>query len=402
MADSAPPMRRGEMIIRLPKALGITLSTVFLIGTNSCQRLPNSDLQELPSWSLSEPSLVLGTREDGPTAFSPIRGIAVGPRSELHILLPQEQQIRVFSDEGELLGSIGAQGEGPGEFSRPGRIGFAADTLWVIDEPAGRISFFHEGVFLRVQPLPDVGDLHPERLSLVVGVMAGPKVLIATNAQTFRQPAVTNQPGLLLARSDGVLDTLAAINVDHVAGFLVKGSLGAIEGVSLFSQPFSPGTHWTLAPGGSDLLVVSGHLSDKENPVLSINEISASGDTVFTALHPYRPIPIPETVVDSILTRYMTRGFTRAEVREAVYLPTAYPPISDVLAATDGTAWVAREHLPGRPRRWQVVSEQGDLIAEVEAPIGYEIRWVGETTVWGLVLDELDVPFLVKRSIIRE
>ena len=95
-------------------------------------------------------------------------------------------------------------------------------------------------------------------------------------------------------------------------------------------------------------------------------------------------------------------GFTRAEAEEAVYLPASYPPVSDVVAGADGAVWVAREELPGQRRKWQVFSDGGELLAEVEAPTGYEIRWVGEATTWGLVLDELDVPFLVKRSIIRE
>ncbi|MDA0327922.1 MAG: hypothetical protein O2958_02750 [Gemmatimonadetes bacterium] len=85
----------------------------------SCDRASTIGPESLPQWSLGEPTVVLGNLDGGPTAFSPIRAVASGPRSEVHVLLPQDHQIRIFASNGDFVGEIGREGDGPGEFQNP-------------------------------------------------------------------------------------------------------------------------------------------------------------------------------------------------------------------------------------------------------------------------------------------
>lgn len=40
--------------------------------------------------------------------------------------------------------------------------------------------------------------------------------------------------------------------------------------------------------------------------------------------------------------------------------------------------------------------------ASLRAPPGYALQLIGELDVWGITTDEFDVPYLVKRPIVRE
>jgi hypothetical protein len=308
---------------------------------------------------------------------------------------------RVFGDDGVFLGSVGAEGEGPGEFSRPAEMGFVGDTLWVLDTGARRISYFFEGEFVRVQAFPSLEGLHPERSARVAGVMAGPRLVAVTDFRYPTHPVETTTPGLLLTYGGGVFDTLASINVDHGMGYVERRNLNALTDVLPFPQPFVAQSRWALSPKGFEVLVVDGSDLGARPAFFAVSRIDARGDTLSKALYPYEPIPIPEAVIDSAVAGIEAHGFPEEEIRESAFLPSTYPPVSGVLFSRGSRAWIEREAIPGQDRRWQVTSGEGELLAEVLVPEGFQLHWVGEEAVWGLVLDEFDVPYLIKRPILR-
>ena len=389
------------MEVRVRGVAGLGPSVAALLISVSCSDTPIPQVRELETWALGEPSLVIGARHEGPAAFSPIQSVAIGPRAEVHVLLPQDHQVRVFGEDGDFLGSIGTEGEGPGEFSRPAEIGFVGDTLWVLDTGARRISYFLEREFVRVQSFPSLEGLHPERSSRIAAVMAGPRLVAVTDFRYPSHPAETTTPGLLMTYAGGMFDTLASINVDHGFGYAEIRHLNAIPDVVPFSQPFNAQSQWALSPRGGEVLVVDGSDLATRPASFSAVRIGAQGDTVSTGVHSYEPIPIPAAVIDSALAGIDARGIPEAELRGSAFLPPTYPPVRGVLLSEDGKAWIEREAIPGPDRRWQVASDGGELLAEVVVPDGFILQWAGEEAVWGLVLDELDVPYLVKRPIHR-
>ena len=82
--------------------------------------------------------------------FSAVSFIYVGPDGRMAIPLRQDRQIRIYDAAGERIGAVGREGEGPGEFSFVGRVGFIGDTLWANDRQLGRVTFFApDGAVLR-------------------------------------------------------------------------------------------------------------------------------------------------------------------------------------------------------------------------------------------------------------
>ena len=172
--------------------------------------------------------------------------------------------------------------------------------------------------------------------------------------------------------------------------------------VHLFFQPFSPTTKWAISPGGASVVLAGGPTDPERSDSIFLVEISAEGDTLLDLRQPFQGLEIPGPVVDSIVAEIGEDQFSDSEVRTAAYLPSYYPPVTGLISGKDGTIWVARESLPNRPQQWEVFSSEGTQLAEIVTPPGFEAMCTDGNVVWGLVLDEFDVPYLVRRPIVRD
>src|SRR5690606_34144504 len=118
---------------------------------------------------------------------------------------------------------------------------------------------------------------------------------------------------------------------------------------------------------------------------------------------PYTPVP-----AEGWLDRYteeMERDMARsgsvdrtqlAAIRESIGLRDFYPPVSGVVAGTDGTVWVRREALIGADSiRWQVFDPNGTLLGAFSAPADLRILLPSLEEIWAVAPGELDVPFVL-------
>ncbi len=359
---------------------------------------------DLPTWTLGEPALTLGSIDGGPDAFSPIRALEVGPDGDVYLLLSQEHRVAVFSESGSVVGSLGREGEGPGEFSFPWDLGFIGDTLWVLDPRAQRVSFFRNLEVIGSASLSPPRDIHPERNARAVALLRGGGVLIVTDSQSPLDPAVPTTPSLILVQRAESLDTLATYSTDYTAGFAIKRSGGTISAVRPFPQPFSKADYWAVSPDGARVLLVRGGPvgPDSESSHYSATVFRPTGDTVFSVRVPYQPIPMPDHVQDVILGDLAGERFTVDEMREAAYLPSEYPPVSTALIGQNGRIWIGREAIPDAPLSWDVLSPEGERLARVATPVGFDLKAVAEDHFWGLVHDGFDVPYVVRRPVHQE
>lgn len=76
--------------------------------------------------------------------FSRIRGVAVDDLDRIYIVDYQAAHVKVFDDEGNYLKTIGKQGQGPEEFSRPSRVAIANQNFLAVEDMGNRaIKFFN-------------------------------------------------------------------------------------------------------------------------------------------------------------------------------------------------------------------------------------------------------------------
>ena len=83
-----------------------------------------------------EPILELGGADDGAESFFsvPRAGVAFGPAGQIVVLDAGNKHVRVFSESGDFVRTIGREGEGPGEFRLPASLSIdSAGTITVHD-----------------------------------------------------------------------------------------------------------------------------------------------------------------------------------------------------------------------------------------------------------------------------
>ena len=94
---------------------------------------------------------------------------------------------------------------------------------------------------------------------------------------------------------------------------------------------------------------------------------------------------------------------TRSYWAEYPY-PSHFPAYSEVLLTPAGFVWIERfpEPYTEQPRHWKVFTRDGALEATVDVPRGFELMWVGETHVAGVVTDAMGVHTVEVRPILRK
>jgi hypothetical protein len=387
---------------------------VLLAGCRAADR--PMDLMERPLQLV--PELRVGSIDDEATALTFFRQLEVGSDGRIYTLHPQESRIRVHDASGGAAGTIGGPGEGPGEFSSPGVMGWRGDSLWVLDFRTYRFSYFGaDGRFLTSRSIPiDLGGSReappprPEGLLPDGTIFGSPPAWsqeVAAGKITERVVLRLDERALpvdTLFRQSLVNTTWAIQDPRSTSGF---GSYGR--------QPFSDTELVQLAPGTTELVRVEQTVPESpEGAHFHVTRVALDGDTLFSREYPYVPRPIDPTLVDS-LVRMRGQSMTqlppnfpgaptpaRAEelARESLYLPAYHPPVSQLVIGRDGSIWLKREALSADSADWLVLSAQGAVVGTVTTPGNLSIQAAEAGRVWGMETDELDVPYLVRYAVV--
>ena len=407
---SNPP---GKLSRPLRLSLVLTLVGILSAGCGGGADSVSDPFAGTP-WTLDGPEVRIGSLDDPDYVFWPVTGLVEGPDGGLHSMHWGEAEIRRWSPEGAPAGSVGREGEGPGEFQAVAGLGFFGDSLWVWDRRGYRVSYFDkDGNFLgSVSPRVEIGTMEespprpssPLRDGTFLGVSPGWSHGIATGTLTEAPYALLDSDGQRLAtiwsRAYLPRDVFAILADDGVGG-------------SFSSQPF--GDDSRTAVGERGLLVLERRVwTGTGEPTVQVSRIDFNGDTLFTAAIPYEPVPLQGERFDSVLAT-LTESWTgrsgpfsasAADVREALYRPQYLPAVNAIMEAGDGTIWLRRfdpiVSESGEPTtEWWVLDPDGAPLARALTPSGLSVRAISQDAVWGVERDELDVEYIVRYRLMK-
>ncbi len=347
-------------------------------------------LSTVPRWSLVEDSLLtVGLQSRDAPVFFRVTDILPLPGEEVAILDAGTCEVSILDGMGRLVGRLGREGDGPGEFRAPSSfVLLPPDSIGVYDASLDRFSVFERtGALARVARVEDV----PIKggFERIYPSTTGNFLLITR----FGYTADRDIEGIFRDRAE----------CTRVSGAGQKtGSCGGFSGAELYIDngkmgfPFFGADTYVATSG--DLLIV-GTAEETE-----WRGFTQEGVLTKIARWPDHERTVTQDRVDRLIDTLASQLFPeqtaqwRDVLSERLWSPRV-PAYQDVLASGWGEIWVGEYpdptadylELPPPARRWLVFRASGELIGALETASGFQPLALGPDAVFGVFRDDLGV-----------
>lgn len=286
--------------------------------------------------------------------------LAVGDDGTVLVVETKPVAVKRYDADGRFLGTIGREGEGPGEY-RSARVAVHRDTLIVADPQLDRLVLFApDGRLLATQPTPCCMSWYPLALDSL-GRLLG--------SIGYRIPEGGGRVAGYVRRAltGAVLDTLWRMvpPPDPSAAFVVTEAGKVVGSVPV---PFRPELHWAVAPDGR-LVVGDGARHELRTTTDGL-------DTVRLASRPLTAVPLDaaarRATVEAMIARdkrVAPEGALRAAF-DASRLPSVLPFFDRIWVDRAGRRWVHLARPAGAAARLDLFDDGGRWLDEVALPAG--------------------------------
>jgi hypothetical protein len=333
-------------------------------------------------------------------------GLTVDPLGRIYVLEQRPPEVRVYEPGGAFVRTLGRRGEGPGEFLMAGGLGWLGDTLWIQDGANLRVTLFDtSGVFLgsfqpgaQFQPQNPDGSRISTNWPLVGGTTLG---MVSPPSRRGAETRVGTRPLLRLSREGAVQDTLALVPLTEFAFFEPTTRDGAV-GIMTYPSFLRDDPEVALSPDSESIVVVFGQFPGAAEGRFRVIRFSSSGDTILDREYSVAPRPLAEAdkrrAFDRLFSHSIAReAFDRGALERAMPLPSHFPPVTGAVPGFDGSIWLRGVELPESDSVSRtVLGSNGDPLFFTLVPKRLRVLGATATTVWGVLPDSLDVPFVIR------
>lgn len=352
---------------------------------------------------VGDPDLQIGVVEgDEEYSFSRIVDLTVLPDDRLVVSDADAPGLRLFDRNGDFVRTLGARGEGPGEFAAaPSIAGYSGDTLHAWDSRTGRrTAFTTGGDVLESVGLTSGGGYRIRALALRDdGDFLATSAWVAPGAQGELYDFRLEVDSVVVERVSmvgEVLDTFA-VSADRARIRTVRdGGNGALR-VLQADPPYRPRRILEVGAGHT-VVAWSGDfefdLRTGADPALRVRVAGLDHPADAADIRAHIEAELREDFGDDPID-----DMTRTLYLD--HLPDRLPDLHDVVVSAEGEIWVARSELHDRAGySWLVFTPTGDLRGSVRTPPGLRLLSVQPMYVVGVVRDDFDVPFLQRLPLV--
>jgi len=365
----------------------------------SCGGVPGNADEGALSIAVLDPAEAV--RIDGTDQqLSRVTGVAILPDSAVAIAQGQQAEIRFFSWTGAATGRAGGRGQGPGEFTRIGGVGWKGDSVWVADPGLGRLTL--------LTATGELGRLIDTPEELVLRVGAGEYRLHAY------APLGMDSTGDLVMSVDvgpagpelGVDPGTTAIGRVGIDG-TVKNIIGLIRsGRTQVSTPqgtavvaFANPGYYAVDPEAGYVVAAYSPLEGEDAESVLITAWNVRGDTLFDTRIPFEGMPVTAAMKDSVGRRIReVLPPVLAAAVEASPLPRYVPPVGRILAGRDGTVWIEWADRSGGTE-YLVLDAEGQRMGTLSLPRTSRITAATEHEIWTIERNGVDVESVVRQPV---
>ena len=313
----------------------------------------------------------VGTDDDAPEVFGNVLTLAVDQDGNTYVGDDQWNEVRVFDREGRFVRTIGAPGEGPGEFRRLAGITWdpARRVLWAVDIRALHFSAFDaSGRFLGNSP--HGRDTYSFSLPWV-GFFDFDGFMYHVQPRNF---------DLLLKSSTSPDGRLTAVDSVALPAMPMGDEFTRSTGFGTVTQPvpMQPMRAWTVGPDGGVWAATTSHFR--------IHKVDFAGDTIRTVELRRTARRLTERERDSIAAANRLRTSRIPRTRPIIRRPRVGP---------DSWLWVAVED----DSTWEVFDDFGYHVGQAKSPVPLDSRphvALGAGTITGVTRDDMGVQYVVR------
>jgi len=343
-----------------------------------------------PTWWIEEELRIGELDEPGPTSFGEIRGIAVTEDGHIAVLETQSQELRVFRPDGSHAATFGGKGGGPGEFEGAHGLMLGPDgNLFVPETRNARMSVVHPtGGFVRSHPLR---LLRRGFISSFVMDAEGRLLKPSLILEEDRRPVIRVYDREMNEVEVRSLPAEPEIDQDDPP---MSWAFRTATGGGYSSVPWFPRATRMLDPTGE---IWSTALGD---PEYRIFRWSPDGDTTLVVETVATAIPVTQAERDSAFdqVRVGIEDLGGTITGDASKIPDTKPAIERMFLSQEGALWVRRSSDDG-VFHFDVYDRSGRRAGGAVTTVSflpYVSPVVRGNEIWGVVTDELDVPYVVR------
>lgn len=304
-------------------------------------------------------------------------------------------QILVFDGGGRLLGRLGGEGDGPGEYrSLAWVMATGGDTLLTYDSRLRRISILTGAgeIVGSSSPEPTGDAFFPEFL----GTFAD-GALLAVVGQPFPDataPEFRYRDSLTVLRYDRdghLLDELGRF--PNQEAFVVRSETGDLAWSEI---PFGRRTALAVDAAAFHLITgdayeirtydTAGDLRRIVRVARSLSEVTPADRRAFRTLHRERLSGIEDPA----------RRQLHEKLLQQLPFPKYHAGYTDILVSRRSELWARRDESD-----WDVFAANGRLIGEARLPARFVVYEIGEDYVLGLQRDELGIEHVTLHRLVR-
>lgn len=370
---------------------------------------PLAAQQEPTRWDLRE-DLRIGSLE-GPAAMTRVPDITTSADGMyLYVLESAERTVRMFDARtGEFLRRVGRGGDGPGEFRSPVKLGWRADTLYVVDAGLPRLSLFTvEGEVVRTLTYRSTVVSQTGLGAVAFGYLASGELMALplVASHHVRGGQLDGIPWFVLDEEGRIRRSVGYRSFEG-AGRTIEFDPGSRS--FEVSLPMSDRYFIGIEPDGESVILLTQPAGGDPGGHFRMVRLASDGDTIYARRYRYTPRPVSTAIRDSIrsanVDKYaavlpLTRERVRAVIERDLTIPEYHPPFtvdrSWLTVTRDGAVWIRREELGKATAEWLAIGPDGEVIGAAMAPARLRILHVDGEIVWGVITDAYDVPYVTR------
>ncbi|MEM7414090.1 MAG: hypothetical protein AAF389_01255 [Gemmatimonadota bacterium] len=369
-------------------------STVTVVDSSGVAIVTHASL-EAPLWPTSEaPVLELGSVDgEGPESFFRISSAVQLASGELAVFNSGSGELRFFGADGSYLRTLGARGEGPGEYAGAVRLRrLAGDTLALWDSRQPRMTTLApDGEVVRTATPEGIG-----RRPVLISVLSDGGMFFEQEI-VLRIPAPTELTQLyanyIVWNADGSVRDSLPVQENHQVIRWGEGPLAGPPTFGVVTEFAGDESGYWVGTQKTEEIV---RYSMVGTEALRLRWTGPDRATTSADSDLFLEDVLPTLPNDDARQQ-------RREMHAGTMVSPVFPSHGQLLMDRPGNLWVQEYERPGRsePSRWFVFDREGMLVGRVELPRGLRMFEIGDDYVLAQRNDDLGIEYIVRYALDR-